>query len=430
MVMSPRVRANIIRIALAVAVVVGVVWWLKARSDAKSTKQTPALSEGSGRTGGSGARPSGGGGGGGGDRVVPVQVGTAERVDLPIWIEGLGTVIAAQQVTVRAQVAGRLDKVMFTEGQAVKKGDVLAQIDPRPFRIQLLQAQGALARDRAQLAAAKKNYERYKGLVEQKLVAQQQVDELAGQLGQAEGAVKIDQAQVEAALLQLDLAQIKSPIDGITGIRLVDAGNLIPANDTTGIVVVTAIDPAAVLFTVPQDKLPLVAGAIGKGDTRVDVYNRDGSSKIATGTLAVLDNQINTQTSTLRLKALVPNPNRVLWPNAFVKARLLVETRPGALVVPAVAIQRGPEGTYVYIIGPDKTAQMKRVQVELMTGDRAVIASGLEGGEQVVVEGQSQLRPGGRVEVATPKERGTGSGAGSGRGSAAGPTASNKPAPP
>jgi len=426
--MSPRVRANVIRIALAVVMVAAVVWWLKARTDAKAAKQAPrggVASEGSGRSAGSGGKP---GGGGGGDRVVPVQIGTAERIDLPIWIEGLGTVIAAQQVTVRAQVAGRLDKVLFTEGQPVKAGDVLAQIDPRPFRIQLLQAQGALARDRAQLNATRKNYERYKGLVAQNLVAQQQLDEFAGQLGQAEGAVKIDQAQVEAALLQLDLAQIKSPIDGITGIRLVDAGNLIQANDTTGIVVVTAIDPAAVLFTVPQDKLPLVAAALAKGDTKVDIYNRDGSTKIASGTLAVLDNQINVQTSTLRLKALVPNPARLLWPNAFVKARLLVETRPGALVVPAVAIQRGPEGTYVYIVGPDKTAMMKPVKVELMTGDRAVIATGLEGGEQVVVEGQSQLRPGGRVEVVT--EKGGKDGSGSGRGSAAGPTASKRPAPP
>lgn len=423
--MSPRLRANLVRTVIAVVVVAGVVWWMKSRSDARSAKSAPrggAIAEVA-KAGGGGGRSAGassGKGGGGSERVVPVHVATAERADLPIWIEGLGTVTAAQQVTVRAQVDGRLDKVLFTEGQPVKKGDVIAQIDPRPFRVKLLQAQGALSRDKAQLDATRKNHERYKGLVEQKLVAQAQLDEIAGQLGQHEGAVKIDQAQVEEALLQLDYAQVKAPIDGITGVRLVDAGNLIKANDATGLVTIAAIDPAAVLFTVPQDKLPLVAAALAKGDTKVEVYNRDGSTKIANGTLMLMDNQINSQTSTLRLKALVPNPARLLWPNAFVKARLLVETRAGALVVPAVAIQRGPEGTYVYIVGADKTAQIKPVTVELMTADRAVIASGLDGGEQVVVEGQSQLRPGGRVEIVTPKARG----------SAAGPTASNKPAVP
>jgi multidrug efflux system membrane fusion protein len=392
----------VIRVVIALAVVAGIVWWLRGRKDDGKPPAAggPQAAERAG--GGRGGGRGGGGAGGPADRIVPVQTAIAEKKDVPIWIEGLGTVAAFQQVTVRAQVDGRLDKVQFVEGQAVKRGDVLAQIDPRPFLVQLHQAQGALARDQAQLDTARRNLERYKGLREQQLVAQQQVDELAGQLGALEGAVKIDQAQVESAQLQLDYAQVNSPLDGITGVRLVDAGNLIKASDPTGLVVITAIDPAAVLFTVPQDRLPAVSAAMARGDVPVEVWNRDNTQKLATGKIAVLDNQVNQTTATLRLKALVPNAARALWPNAFVKARMLVETRAGALVVPAVAIQRGPQGSYVYLVGPDKTAVMKPVTVGLLTADQAIIEQGLAGGEQIVIEGQNQLRPGGRVETAKP----------------------------
>ncbi|HEU0031207.1 MAG TPA: efflux RND transporter periplasmic adaptor subunit [Kofleriaceae bacterium] len=422
--MSSRAITVLVRVVIAIAVIAGLVWWLQSRGHKSSARTAAPVARGVDATG---ARPATGDPGprSGGDRVVPVQVATAERKDLPIWIEGLGTVAAFQQVTVRAQVDGRLDKVLFTEGQAVKKGDVLAQIDPRPFMVQLHQAQGALARDKAQLEAAKRNYERYKGLADQKLVAQQQVEEYGAQVGQYDGAIKIDLAAVEQAQLQLDYAQVKAPIDGVTGVRLVDAGNLIKASDPTGLVVITAVDPAAVMFTVPQDRLTSIASALAKGDVDVEVWNRDGSESLAKGKLAVLDNQINQATATLRLKAIVPNPKRVLWPNAFVKARMLVETRSGALVVPAVAVQRGPQGSFVYVVGADKTAAMKQVQVSLLTGDVAVIASGLDGGEQVVVEGANQLRPGGRVEPITP-----GADRGKATGSAAGPTASVRPAAP
>jgi membrane fusion protein, multidrug efflux system len=393
----------VIRVVIALAVVAGIAWWLRSRDSGKSPASGPEAAEragggGGGRGGGRGGGPAGGQA----DRIVPVQTAIAEKKDVPIWIEGLGTVAAFQQVTVRAQVDGRLDKVQFIEGQAVKRGDVLAQIDPRPFLVQLHQAQGALARDQAQLDTARRNFERYKGLRDQQLVAQQQVDEIAGQLGALEGAVKIDLAQVESAQLQLDYAQVKSPLDGITGVRLVDAGNLVKASDPTGLVVITAIDPAAVLFTAPQDRLPAVSAAMARGDVPVEVWNRDNTQRLATGKLAVLDNQVNQTTATLRLKALVPNGSRALWPNAFVKARMLVETRAGALVVPAVAIQRGPQGSYVYIVGPDKTAVMKPVTVGLLTADQAIIEQGLAGGEPVVIEGQNQLRPGGRVETARP----------------------------
>lgn len=394
--MTSRARSNVIRIGIALAVICGIVWWLRGRDGGSTTAATAprAARDGSGSArGGAPER----GQGGAGDRVVPVQTATAEQRDLPIWLDGLGTVAAFQQVTVRAQVDGRLDKVLFTEGQPVKQGELIAQIDPRPFLVQLHQAQGALARDRASLDAARRNYERYKGLREQQLVAQQQVDEFAGQMGALEGAVKMDQAQVESAQLQLDYAKVKAPIDGITGMRLVDAGNIVKASDPNGLVMITAVNPAAVVFTVPQDRLPAIAAALARGDVPVEVWNRDNTQKLATGKVAVLDNQINQTTATLRLKAIVPNEARVLWPNAFVKARMLVETRRGALVVPSVAIQRGPQGSYVYVVA-NKTAAMKPVTVALLTGDLAVIEKGLEAGEQVVIEGQNQLRPGGRVE--------------------------------
>ncbi len=391
--MTARARAALIRIALAVVVIGGVVWALQMRR--KHAESTAAPS------GSAAARGSAKRGGGAGERIVPVQVAAAERTALPIWIEGLGTVAAFQQVTVRAQVDGRLDKVLFEEGKPVKKGDVLAQIDARPFVVQLHQAQGALARDKAQLEAAQKNLERYKGLQGQQLVAEQQVEQIMAQVGQFEGAVKIDQAQVENAQLMLDYAQVKAPIDGITGVRQVDAGNLVKASDPNGIVVLTAVDPAAVMFTIPQDRLPAVGAAMAKGDVAVDVFNRDGSQKLASGRLAVLDNQINQATATLRLKALVPNPTRALWPNAFVKVRMLVETRDNALVIPAVAIQRGPQGAFVYTVAGD-AAKLVPVTVGMITGELALIEKGLDGGEQVVIEGQGQLRPNGRVEVVKP----------------------------
>jgi multidrug efflux system membrane fusion protein len=393
--MTARARAAIIRISIALVVIAGLVWWLQARRNHASSTAAPS---------GSAAAPAKRSGKE--DRVVPVQVAPAEKKPLPIWIEGLGTVAAFQQVTVRAQVDGRLEKVMYEEGKPVKKGDVIAQIDARPFIVQLHQAQGALARDKAQLEAAKKNLERYKGLQADKLVAEGNVEPIAAQVGQFEGAVKIDQAAIESAQLMLDYAQVKAPLDGITGVRQVDAGNLIKANDPTGIVVITAVDPAAVMFTIPQDRLPAVAAAMAKGDVAVDIYNRDGTQKLAEGKVAVLDNQINQATATLRLKALVPNPARVLWPNAFVKARMLVETRENALVIPAVAVQRGPQGTFVYTVGDDKTAKLVPVTVGMITGDVALIEKGLSGGEQVVIEGQGQLKPGGRVEVVTAGQPG------------------------
>lgn len=332
-------------------------------------------------------------------RAVPVTVAKVEKKDVPVWLEGLGTVAAWQQVTVRAQVDGRLDKVLFTEGQFVHKGDVLAQIDPRPFAAQLHQAEGAIARDRAQLHDAQINLERYRSLREGKLIAQQQVDDQAALAGQAEGAVHADEAQIETAKLNLDYARVRSPLDGVVGIRQVDPGNLVHANDANGLVVITELDPAALFVTLPEDVLPSVTAAMARGDVPVEAWSRDGTQKLGQGTLFVIDNQINQATATLRLKCKLPNPDKKLWPNQFVKARLLVETRKDATVIASAAVQRGPQGTFVYLAGPDGKAQQRPIEVALTVGDLAIIGKGLEPGESVVIEGQNQLRPGSPLQL-------------------------------
>ena len=276
---------------------------------------------------------------------------------------------------------------------------MLARIDPRPFANQLHQAEGALARDQAQLQGARLNLDRYRKLVAQKLIADQQADDQAALVGQLEGTVQLDKAQIDSARLSLDYAQIRSPIDGVTGLRLVDPGNLVHASDTNGLVLITQLDPIAALFSLPQDELPHVMEELNKGPLQVEAWSRDGSQKLSTGQLALVDNQINAATATLRLKAVFPNPQRLLWPNQFVKARLLLTVRKAALVVASTVPQRGPEGTFAYVIQPDQTVQPKPIELEITQGDTAVIARGLNEGDQVVVDGQSQLRPGSKVQA-------------------------------
>jgi multidrug efflux system membrane fusion protein len=330
-------------------------------------------------------------------RPVPVAAAAVARRDVPIFLDGLGNVTAFKTVTVKSQVDGRLDQVLFREGQVVRRGQVIAQIDPRPFQIQLRQAQGALARDQAQLKNARLTVERDRQLVAQRLIAQQQLDADVALAGQLEGAVQIDQAAIETARLNLDYARITAPIDGVTGIRLVDPGNVVHASDASGIVVITQLDPIAVLFTLPQDQLTPVSEQLTRGQLPVDAYSRDGSTLLGSGQLALIDNQINQATSTIRLKAIVPNPRRLLWPNQFVNVRLRLTTHTGALVMPATAIQRGPAGTFVYVIGSDMTAAPRPVEIASMQGDIAIVSRGVQEGERVVVDGQNQLMPGSRV---------------------------------
>lgn len=336
--------------------------------------------------------------------------------DVPINLEGIGSVVPLQTVMVKPQVDGRLDRATFEEGKAVRKGDLLAQIDPRPFAITRAQTEAALARDAAQLQSSRLTLERYERVRKENLIAQQQLDDQRALVAQQEATIKSDQAQLDQAKLQLDYARIRSPIDGVTGVRLVDPGNIIRASDPTGIVMVTQLDPIAVLFSLPQDELPHIAAQMAKGPLRVDVLSRDGATSLGTGNLTLIDNQINQTTASIRLKAVLANPSRTLWPNQFVKARLLLTVRRQALVLPAGAIQRGPQGTFVYVVTPDQQALTRPIKVDSVEGDVAIISEGLRAGEEVVTEGQAQLRPGAHVAArpagaagSRPTRRGPGS---------------------
>jgi membrane fusion protein, multidrug efflux system len=345
----------------------------------------------------------------GGDRATPVLVATAATRDVPIYLEGLGSVTAYKTVNVRSQVDGRMDRVDFKEGQTVKKGQVLAEIDPRPFAILLHQGEAALARDTGQYDGAKRDLDRYEAVGGQHLLPQQQIDDQRALVEQYKGTVQNDQATIENAKLQLDYARIKSPIDGVTGVRLVDPGNIVHAADTGGIVVVAQIDPIAVLFTLPQDDLPDIARQQALAPLEVEARSRDGSQLLGQGQLLLIDNQINQGTATMRLKAVFPNPTHTLWPNQFVKTRLKLLVRKGALVIPAAAVQRGPQGTFVYVVDGEK-ADLRTVTVERIEGESAIISQGLAAGDRVVREGQSQLRPGARVSLRDAGQKAAGGG--------------------
>jgi multidrug efflux system membrane fusion protein len=369
---------RLILLAALVVLVAGIAWIFRERSKAAATAAAAASSAAA-------------------NRITPVLTADAVRRDVPVWVEGLGNVSAFYTVTVKTQVDGRIDRVLFKEGQSVKKGDVLVQIDPRPFAIQLESAQAAMVRDQANLKNARLNLERYKTLVQQQLIAVQQMTDQQATVDQLDAQVRADQAQIDSARLNLDYARIKSPIDGVTGVRLVDPGNVVHASDAGGLVVVTQLDPIAVYFTLPEDDLAAIHQAMAQASLDVDALSRGGDKSLGTGKLSVIDNEINQQTATLRLKAIFDNPARLLWPNAFVKARLFLSTRKDVLVVPAAAVQHGPQGTFAYVVAPDSTAVMKPVVVEATQGELAVIASGLSPGDHVVVDGQAQLRPGARV---------------------------------
>ena len=316
---------------------------------------------------------------------------------MPIILEGLGTVTPISTVTLKSQVDGRLVSVSFREGQTVRRGELLAQIDPRPFLIQLHAAQAARARDEAQLHEARLNLDRYHRLGAEGIIPQQQLDDQKALAIQLAATVRTDQAQIEQARLQLEYSRIVSPIDGITGVRQVDPGNLVHVGDATGIVVVTQIDPISVLFTLPQDDHLRVLKQLQLAPIPVDAYSRDGATLLESGTLTVMDNQINTTTASIRLRAVFSNPHRMLWPNAFAKARLRLSTRKGALVVPAAAVQRGPQGSFVYVVNADDSVAMRPIEVAFTQGELSIIEKGLSPGERVVSDGQNQLKPGSAI---------------------------------
>lgn len=333
------------------------------------------------------------------ERRVAVVTAEVTRRDVPIVLEGIGSAVALQSVAVRPQVDGRIDKIFFEEGKPVKAGEVLAQIDPRPFKIALQQAQANLARDRATLDNHRGNLARLEKLAAGRFVSAQDVENQRALVRTAEAAILGDEAEIERAKLDLSYARITSPVDGIPGIRLIDPGNFVRAGDA-GIVIVTQLDPIAVVFSLPQDDLTAIAGELAAhGTLPVVAYDREGVAELSRGELRVIDNQVVSSTATIRLKAVFPNEQKKLWPNLFVKTRLLLETRKDALAIPSVAIQRGPRGPFVYVVGPDQTAQPRPVKVELALDELTVVADGVEVGDQVVTEGQNQLRPGSKVQV-------------------------------
>lgn len=378
-----------------------VRWWMAAGLTALAIGaliSVRALRAGSNES----ARPAGGAASRGGDRVVPVLLATVERRDVPIYLEGLGSVVAYKTVNVHSLVDGRLVRVAFVEGSTVKKGDLLAEVDPRPFTIQLHQAEAALARDEAQLRGAERNLTRYAAVSAERLIPEQQTDDQRATVEGLRGTVAADRAQIESAKLNLSYARIVSPIDGVTGVRQVDQGNIVHPADPGGIVVVAQMDPIAVMFTLPEDDLPRLARAQARGKVAVEARSRDGEgAPLAKGELALIDNQINQSTATLRGKAVFPNPDHTLWPNQFVKTRLLVDERRGVVVIPSVAVQRGPKGPFVYVVGSGEAATERAVQVDVIEGSDAIVTTGLEAGEKVVIEGQAQLRPGTKVAVRT-----------------------------
>ena len=337
-----------------------------------------------------------------------VEVSTAPVVarNVPIYLEGLGTVQAFYTVKMTAQVDGQLTQVAFVEGQQVKRGQLLAQIDPRPYQAALDGARAALAKDTAQLADAHKDLARYVFLEPKKLASQQQVDSQHALVAQLKAQTEADQAAIENAATQLSYTRITSPINGRTGMRLVDPGNIVHSTDTTGIVVLTQLQPITAIFTLPEDTFEAVAGAMAKGTVSVIATSQQGDgTALDQGTVKLIDNQIDTTTGTIRLKAVFPNTNLKLWPGQFVNVRLQERTDENALTVPAAALQRGPDGMFVYVVQPDSTVTMQPVEVGNNSESFAIVTKGLKLGERVATTNLFRLEPGARVRVLAPAPR-------------------------
>lgn len=333
-------------------------------------------------------------------QTIPVTVAAVLRQDLPVYLSGLGSVAAYYTVSVRSRVDGQLVDIKFKEGESVKQGALLAVIDPRPYQVQLEQAQAQLFKDQASLRDAQLNYERYKGLLQNSgAMSQQQVDTQQATVNQMEGTVRNDQAAVDSAKLNLSYCHITAPVSGRIGLRLVDPGNIVHASDTNPLLVITQLQPITALFTLPEDQLPEVAKRMRKAPLEVDAYSRDDSTKLASGKLLTIDNQIDQTTGTGRLKAVFTNEDSVLWPNQFVNIHLLLETLKNATVIPNAAIQQGPQGSYVYVVKPDKTVEPRQISTSVSEGNLTAIASGLSPNEIVVTDGQDKLQVGTHVET-------------------------------
>ena len=334
-----------------------------------------------------------------GPAAVPVIVGAATTRDLPIWVSGVGSVQPLNAVTVKVRVDGQLERVAFTEGQEVRAGDLLAQIDPRPFQAQLKQAEANLAKDEAQLANAKVDLARFTKLASMGASPSRNVDTEKTQVASLEATVQADQAVIDTARLQLGFTSVTSPLDGRVGLRLVDPGSIVHATDPNGLVTVTQMQPIAVLFSLPQDDLPDIRAAISQGAPTVEALTRDGARSLAQGELAVVDSQIDPANGQVRLKATFANADRSLWPGEFVSARLLVRTDRNATVVPARAVLRGQNGAYIYVLEGDQTVEVRPVTTGPTVNGFTAVLSGLSPGETVVVDGQSRLAPGTKAAV-------------------------------
>jgi membrane fusion protein, multidrug efflux system len=379
---------------LLVAVLIGGGYWAYQKQRAKQAPEPSQAKQQGGRGGGPGAL---------------VSVAAARIGEIPIYLNGLGSVTPLNTITIKTRLDGELTHVEFKEGQFVHQGDLLAEIDPRPYQVQLAQAQAQLARDQAQLNNAKADLARYKYLSDNGLVPKQQFDTQASSVSQYEAVLKVDEAQIDNAKLQLTYCRIMAPINGRVGLRQVDPGNIVHASDPNGLVVITQIQPIAVVFPIPEDSVRSVLQRWKAGQhLPVEAYDRSGQTKLVAGRLLTMDNQIDQATGTNRLKAVFENKENALFPNQFVNIRLLVETRKDKVLIPAVAIQRGPRGTFVYVVKPDKTVEARPVTIGAMEANDVEIDSGLIAKEQVVIDGVDRLQTGSKVQIAGGGRRGGG----------------------
>jgi multidrug efflux system membrane fusion protein len=383
---------------------VSVGGWLGLESEADANADATAGKAGKAGRGGKGR------GGFDPNRAQPVQVASVTRGEIDVVLNALGTVTALNTVAVRARVDGQLIRVGFREGQLVKAGEVLAEIDPRPYQVQLDQVRGQLARDEAQLAIARLDLERYRGLLAKESIARQQVEAQDALVRQLQGTVMTDRAQLDNAQLQLEFTRITAPLSGRLGLRQVDVGNTVRAGDATGIVVLTQTQPISVVFAIPAESLaPVLARLQARQTLQVEAWDRDARNRLASGRVASVDNQVDVSTGTVKIKAEFANQDQALFPNQFVNVRLRVETRKDALLIPLSALQRGTPGTFVYRLKDDLTVEIVKVQPGPQQGELLAVESGLQEGERVVSDGGDRLRPGARVELPAAGEAGSAS---------------------